>query len=437
MGMSEAGRGVLGTRREFLATAVAGLTVGIPTGFDSEATATTGVASPRHLAPERASIHWDRVAEEYSTDRSSIHLNAGGVSPTLEAVHRVLVEHLERANAFPFYALRARYQPEVQRVRGLLARALGCDPEEVALVRNASEAMETCQLGVELVAGDEVLITSLEFPRMANTWEQRVRREGIVVRVIQVNEPFSDPSGLLERLESALTPRTRLISIPHMADVNGQIMPVVEIAAVARRRGILLLVDGAQTFGQLDFKVSDLGCDFFATSLHKWLGGPHGTGALFVRRDRIPQVWPLMPSSLDDREDIRKFEDIGTDQWVRTLALAEALSLHARLGATAREERLRHVRDTWLTPLLEVPGVHLSTSTHRAASCSLTTIGAEGMDPVAFRDHLWEIHRIRVRPIDRPGIRGIRVSAGLHNSESDLEHFVEVVRPLLERGLPV
>lgn len=424
-----------GTRRDFLATAMSGLVVAATPLRRPRAGGLPGDVGARQIGGAPAA-DWETAADEYCSDRTVVHLNAGGVSPTLRSVHRSQLEYQEMASAFPYYALRERFDPEIEGVRRMLAGALGCRPSELALVRNASEAMEICQLGLDLAKGDEVIITNLEFPRMANTWAQRARRDGIAIRMVDVDVPFSDPGLALDRIGAAITPRTRLISVPHMVDVNGQIMPVRAIADLAHERGVPVLVDGAQTFGQVAFDLPSLDCDYFATSLHKWLGGPHGTGALFIKQDRIPGVWPLMPCHADRRDDIRKFEDVGTDQWVRILALADAIDRHETWGAEAKERRIREMRERWLAPLRESGRVRIHTDLAPGASCSLTTVSLEAVEPVELRDYLWNTHRIRVRPVDRPWARGIRVSAGLHNRPTDLDRFVDVMLRVAERGIP-
>lgn len=381
--------------------------------------------------------YWWEVQQAFTVDRSLIHLNNGGVCPAPAVVQHALHAHQEAAYKTPFYAYRGALRPQVEHVRGRLARMFGCDAEEVALTRNTSEGMEICQLGFDLKRGEEVLTTDHDYPRMLNTWHQRVRREGIVLKQVELPVPAEDPAAIVARFEEQITPRTRLIMLCHMVDVTGQILPVKAVTDMAHRYGIPVLVDGAQTFGQVDFTYADLGCDYFATSLHKWLMGPQGTGMLFVRKDRIPSLWPLMPADPKLDNDIRKFEDIGTQSIASLLAVAEALTFHQGIGAARKEARLRYLTDYWLQPLARYDRVRLHTSRKRDCACTLNTLEVDGIDSVALRDYLWNIHRIRVRPIKHPAVTGIRVSPSLYTTLNELDRFIEVMESIICYDLPV
>ena len=389
---------------------------------------------PDRVARDEA--FWHEVQRAFPVDRSIIHLNNGGVSTTPALVQQALHDHQAYAYKVPFYAHRSLLRPQVEAVRRRLARTFGCDADELALTRNTSEGMAICQHGFDLQPGDEVLTTEQDYPRMLNTWRQRAARDGIVLKQIALPVPAEDPAEVVARFEAALTPRTRLVMLCHMIDLTGQILPVHAVSAMAHRHGLPVLVDGAQTFGHLDFTCADLGCDFFATSLHKWLMGPHGTGMLFVHRHRLGALWPLTSAEADLEHDIRKFEDVGTEAWVRFLALSEALTFHESIGAARKEARLRYLRDYWLQPLAHHDRVRLHTSLRPDCSCALTTIEVDGLDSLALRDYLWNDHRIRVRPIHHPAVTGIRVSPGLHTTLDELDRFVEVMHTVIRHGLP-
>jgi selenocysteine lyase/cysteine desulfurase len=377
---------------------------------------------------------WNAVQQSFTVDRSLIHLNSGGVCPAPFTVQEAEVGHLQSFQRQPFYHLMGEAAPRVESVRARLAHHLGCDAEEVAFTRNTSEGMEIVQMGLQLEPGDEVLTTSQDYPRMLRTWKQRAARDGIRIKTIDIPVPLDDPYELVRRFEQAITPKTRLIMCCHMVDLTGQVLPVRAIADKAHAKGIPVLVDGAQTFSHLDFDLGDLDCDFFATSLHKWTLGPQGTGLLYVRRNRIADVWPLLSASSELQADIRKFEDTGTQPPARLLAVGEALAFHERIGSARKAIRLNAQRDYWLSQILGFDRVILRTNTEHAGA--LATVDVDGIDPVELRNHLWDRHRIRVRPIRTPHVRGIRVSAGLHNSRSELDRFLEVMNPIIRFGLP-
>ncbi|MCH7527531.1 MAG: aminotransferase class V-fold PLP-dependent enzyme, partial [Planctomycetes bacterium] len=267
---------------------------------------------------------WFEVSQAFTVDRSLVNLNNGGVSPSPRIVQAAMKRHLDYSNTAPPYTMWRVLEPQREAVRQRLARQFGCDPEEVALTRNASEGLQICQFGLDLKPGDEVLTTNQDYPRMINTFKQRERREGIVLKQFSIPVPAEDPAGIVKLFEQNITGSTRVILMCHMINLTGQILPVREVVAMARTRGIPVIVDGAHALAHFDFKLADLDCDYYATSLHKWLFAPHGTGLLYVRRDKIADLWPLMAAPGEMADDIRKYEEIGTHPAANYLAIGEA-----------------------------------------------------------------------------------------------------------------
>jgi selenocysteine lyase/cysteine desulfurase len=266
--------------------------------------------SPKEIAADEE--FWREVQQAFTVDRSLVNLNNGGVSPAPAVVQAAMKRYLDFSHQAPTYNMWRILEPQKEGVRQRLAREFGCDAEEVAITRNASESLEICQLGFDLAAGDEILTTNQDYPRMLATFDQRARREGIVVRKISIPVPAEDPAEVVRRFEAAIGPRTRLILICHMINITGQILPVREVVAMARSSGIPVIVDGAHALAHFDFRLSDLACDYYGSSLHKWLFAPHGSGLLYVRRDKIADLWPLMAAGEKMTGDIRKYEEIGT-----------------------------------------------------------------------------------------------------------------------------
>lgn len=434
------------SRRSFLGKAAAGAALATIPGIFPK-TVLSAVKEPSDAAAGLSSFakkgmrgaaddesFWKAVQQSFSVDRSLMHLNNGGVCPAPVVVQEAEKAHLAEFHRSPFYSLQSAVRPQIESVRSQLAECLGCDSEEIAFTRNTSEGMEIVQLGIRLNPGDEILTTSQDYPRMLRTWEQRIKRDGIVLKKIDIPVPLVDAGVLVDRFRSQITPKTRLIMCCHMIDLTGQILPIKEICAEAHANDILVLVDGAQTFAQVPFNLRELGCDFFATSLHKWMMGPQGTGLLFVRKNLIPSIWPLMSASADLSADIRKFEDIGTTPPSRILSLGEAIAFHHQIGAARKEKRLSYLRDFWLNQLLRFDRIVLKTNTKTAAS--LATVDVEGIDPVALRDFLWEIHRIRVRPIRTDQVTGIRASASVYTSKYELDRFINTMENVIRYGIP-
>lgn len=427
------------TRRRFLETLPA--LGALPAALGRRASAASDLAAavsdlgPR-AAPEdvaRDEDFWAIVARAFPVDRSMINLNNGGVSPTPREALEAMKRHLDFSNALPAYTMWRVLEPQREGVRQRLARAFGCDPEEVAITRNASEGLETCQLGIDLRAGDRILTSDQDYPRMVNTFRQRARREGVVLDQVELPVPAEDPGEIVRRFEERITERTRLMLICHVINLTGQILPVGELVAMARRHGVPVIVDGAHALAHLDFQLRDLGCDYYASSLHKWLSAPHGTGFLYVRRDRIRGLWPLMAAPPGRDDDIRKFEEIGTHPAANALAIAEALTLHELIGAARKQARLLYLRDLWAQRLAAHPRVRLRTSLKPGCAAGLATFDVEGVDPEETFRHLWNEHRIRTSPIRHERVRGVRVSPGIYTTRTEIERFCDAVERFLGR----
>ncbi len=379
---------------------------------------------------------WFEVGRAFTVDRTLVNLNNGGVSPSPAFVQEAMKRHLDFSNQAPPYTMWRVLEPQREALRQRMAAAFGCDAEELAFTRNASESLQTCQLGFDLAPGDQVLTTNQDYPRMLTTFRQRARREGIELVTIPIPTPCEDPGEIVRRFEAAITERTRLLLMCHVVNLTGQILPVREVVAMARTRGIPVIVDGAHSLAQFDFELSDLECDYFGTSLHKWLFAPHGTGLLYVRREKIAGLWPLMAAAEEQSADIRKFEEIGTHPAANTLAIGEALTFHQGLGAKRKEARLRHLRDTWAKRLLESDRVRLHTSLDPRFSCAIGCVEVEGLDSVKLSDWLWDRHRILVTPIVHAEFTGLRVTASVYTTPEELDRFCTAVEHAIEKGLP-
>ncbi|HVN33266.1 MAG TPA: aminotransferase class V-fold PLP-dependent enzyme [Thermoanaerobaculaceae bacterium] len=378
---------------------------------------------------------WSEIQRAFVVDRTVINLNNGGVSPSPAAVQEAQRHYQEYSNAAPVYTMWRVLEPQRETVREKLARFFGCDPEEVALTRNTSEGLETCQFGFDLKTGDEVLTSNQDYPRMIATFRQRERREGIVLRRISLPTPAENPEQVVRLFEGAITPRTRLILVSQMIFLTGQVLPVREIVALGRRRGIPVLVDGAHAFAHLAFTHADLDCEYYATSLHKWLFAPHGTGMLYVRRQKIGPLWPLMAAPPEMDNDIRKFEEIGTHPAAPYLAIAEALAFTTGIGPQRKEARLRYLRDRWALRLSRNDRVRLHTSLKPGLSCGLALVQLEGIDSGKLTDYLWAKHRIIVAAIKHEEFEGIRVAPSVYTTPGEIDRFCEVVEGVLEKGL--
>jgi isopenicillin-N epimerase len=377
--------------------------------------------------------YWREIQQAFTLDRTIINLNNGGVCPSPRVVHETLKRYLDISNQSPVYHMWQILEPNIESVRRRLAASFGCDAEEMAITRNASEALQIAQLGVELEAGDEVVTTNQDYGRMLDTWEQRVRRDGI--RLTKVSFPVPPPNMdvLAERLLSAITPATRVLHFCHITNLTGQIFPVKRICDAARARGIKTIVDGAHAYAHFPFTAADLGCDYYGTSLHKWLLAPIGTGFLYVRREHIASLWPLTPAAEAKKGDIRKFEEIGTHPAANHNAIAEALTFHEGIGSERKAARLRYLRDRWATRLAKHPKMRLHTNLDPAHSCAIGNVQIAGMKTGDVVSQLWTKWRIIATPIVHEEYEGLRVTPNVYTTIEEVDTFAAAMESLAVR----
>jgi selenocysteine lyase/cysteine desulfurase len=372
--------------------------------------------------------YWAEIRRAFDADRTLINLNHGGVAPAPAAVLEAMIRDLRFANVAPVHQMWDVLEPRIESVRRELAREFGCDPEEMAITRNASEALQILIGGIDLNRGDEVVVSNQNYPRMLTAWDQRSRREGIVVKKISFGGPNPTPDEVVERFKAAITPRTRVVEITHVVNLTGNILPVRDVVALARDRGIETFVDGAHAFAHFPFRRDDLGCDTYATSLHKWLLAPVGTGFLYVRKDKIPTIWPLMAAPEKMKGDIRKFEEIGTHPAANHNAIAGSLAFHRAIGGERKIARLRHLRDRWATALAEAtPRARLLSPSETERSCGIGLLHVEGIQPQALRERLWDKYKILTFAIGHEEFSGLRITPNVDTSTDDVDVFVDAV----------
>ncbi len=378
---------------------------------------------------------WFEVQQAFTVDRTLINLNNGGVSPSPRIVQDAMRRYLEFSNQAPVHTMWRILEPQIETVRRGLAASFGCEPEEMAITRNASESLETCIFGLDLKPGDEVLTTNQDYPRMLAAWCQRERRDGIVLRTISFPTPPRNLDQLADLFEQAITPKTKVILVCHITNLTGQMFPVRRICQIGRERGIEVIVDGAHAYAHFPFQHSDLDCDYYGTSLHKWLLAPHGTGFLYVRKSKISKLWPLMAAPHSMQNDIRKFEEIGTHPAANHNAIAEALTFHEGIGPERKAARLRYLKNYWARRLDGQKGVRLLTSFDPAQSCGLANFGIEGMDPVKLQDYLWDKYRIIVAAIVHDEFQGIRVTPNIYTPLDELDVFCDAMEKVIRHGM--
>jgi isopenicillin-N epimerase len=380
--------------------------------------------------------YWRDIQQAFTLDRTIINLNNGYTCPSPRVVHEALKRYLDMSNQAPIHYMWNLLEPNIETVRRKLAAEVGCDQEELAITRNASEALQICQLGLDLQPGDEIVTTNQDYGRMLDTWDQRVRRDKIKVTKISFPVPTTNLSELTDRITRAITPKTKIIHICHITNLTGQLFPVRDIARLARARGIQTIVDGAHAFAHFPFKMSDLECDYYGCSLHKWLLAPVGTGFLYVRRENIAKLWPLTPASASKTDNIRKFEEVGTHPAANHNAIAEALAFHQAIGIERKSARLRYLTDRWATQVDKLPRVKILSSREPNQAWGLANVSLEGVDVSKAYDFLWAKYRIITAAIKHAEYQGLRVTPNIYTTLEEVDTFAAAIQDLLKNGMP-
>jgi selenocysteine lyase/cysteine desulfurase len=374
---------------------------------------------------------WYLVKQAYTVSSNIVNLNNGGVSPSPKVVQDAVERYNRLSNEAPSYYMWRVLDRGREGLRKKLAELAGVSTDEIAINRNASEALETVIFGLRLNRGDEVVLTKQDYPNVINAWKQRALREGIVLKFISFDFPIENKKEITQRFKDAFTSKTRVVNITHMISWVGQILPVNEIAAEARKRNIEVVVDGAHTFAQLDFKVSDLDCDYFGTSLHKWLCAPFGSGMLYVKKSKIKNLYPLFAGEEPEGEYIKKFESLGTRSFAIEQAVGQAIDFHHWIGAERKQKRLHFLKNYWMEKVMNLPRVKIHTSLKPEFGCAIGLFSIEGKTPTEVSSLLFRDHQIHTVGINWENIHGVRVAPNVYSTTKDLDRLIIGIKALV------
>jgi len=396
--------------------------------------------TPEEVAKDE--FYWREIQLAFKLDRSLINLNNGFTAPCPRVVLESVWRYMDMINMLPIH-YQGQVANNIQTIRRRMAAEFGCDPEELALTRGASESLQIVQNGIDLKAGDEVITTEQDYPRMLTTWDQRMRREGIKVTRLQFPVPTTQ-DDLYRRFENAITPKTKVFHFCHITNLTAQMFPVQRLSRLARSKGIITIVDGAHALGQFPFKLRDLECDAYGVSLHKWLLAPIGNGCLYVRREMIPRFWPLQAAPEQQDNDIRKFEAIGTHPWAIRAALGEALAFHQAIGGERKAARLRYLTLRWANALKIHPRIKiLSNLGEPAEAWAVAAVNIEGIDVRDLARFLMDQYRIIAVPLVGGAppnavfdYQALRVSPNVYTTLEEIDTFVEAMEAALKNDVP-
>ena len=435
------------SRRGFLriggvgALGTAALGSKVAPGLDRVEAASAAVADRAPEEVARDEFYWREIQESFTLDRTLSNLNNGNSCPAPRVVLEACKRYMDMANMLPV-EYNGMLERNISTVKRRLAAEFGCDVDELALTRNASESMQIVQDGLDLQPGDEVVTTDQDYPRMLTTWDQRTRRDKIKVTRIQFPVPTTQ-DDLYQRFERAITPRTKVLHFCHITNLTGQLFPVQRLGRLARQRGIMTMVDGAHALAHFPFELRDLECDCYGVSLHKWLLAPLGNGLLYVRKDAVPKLWPLQAVPERQMGSIAKFEQIGTHPQAIRAAVGEALAFHQAIGGDRKAARLRYLTLRWANALKDQPRVKIHSSLEPGQTWGLATVGIDGVDSRALAQHLRDKYRIVINALvggTPPGqvydFTGLRVTPNVYTTLEEIDTFVDAMQGLIKNGIP-
>jgi selenocysteine lyase/cysteine desulfurase len=383
-----------------------------------------------HLSPIDVAAdedYWSVIQQAFTVSPGIINLNNGGVSPSPRIVQEAVERYNKLSNEGPSYFMWRILDQGREPLREKLAALAGADKEEIAVNRNATEALNTVIYGLELKAGDEVIGTKQDYPNMINAWKQRATREGIVYKQISFKFPIENDEEIVHAYEQAITDKTKIIHVTHIINWVGQIMPVKKIADMAHKHGIEVVCDGAHSFGLLDFNIPDLGCDYFGTSLHKFLSAPIGSGMLWIKKEKIEKIWPLVCNDNPKGDNIRKFESLGTRSFPIEQGIGEAVNFQTAIGSKRKEERIRYLKNYWVNKVKDVPKVKINTSLNAKYSCAICGVSVDGMTPGELDSALFNNYKIHTVGIVWENISCVRITPHVYTRLQDLDKLAKAI----------
>jgi selenocysteine lyase/cysteine desulfurase len=377
---------------------------------------------------------WEHIRSEYLLKPDYINLENGYYSMTAQPVLEAYLQDVRKINLEASYYMRTVQYEQRDQVRTLLAKTVGCELEELIITRNTTESIDTIISGIDWKAGDEALMAEQDYGSMLEMFRQQGKRFGIVNNTVSVPTNPKTDDELVSLYEKAITPRTRLLMICHVINITGHILPVKKICDMAHSKGVEVVVDGAHAIGHLDFKISDLGCDYYGSSLHKWLGVPLGSGLLYVRKEKIKQIWPLLGDTGLKEDDILKLNHTGTIPVATTLAIQHAISYQEKIGIKRKEERLRFLKEYWVSKVKDLPRVQMYTPTDSQRSCAIANVGIDGIKPGDLAKLLLSKYKIWTVAIDYAQVHGVRITPHVYTTTAELDQFVTALTEIASKN---
>ncbi|MBL7818862.1 MAG: aminotransferase class V-fold PLP-dependent enzyme [Saprospiraceae bacterium] len=391
------------------------------------------LASVHNLEPQTVAqdeTFWAEIRKGFRLKPDYINLENGYYLMQSEEVLEGFIKNVREINYQASYYMRTRQFDDKKERRQQLANLLGCSVEEVIITRNTTESLDTVIAGLNWQKDDEAIMAEQDYGAMLDMFKLQARRYGTVNKIVSIpNDPKSDDE-IIALYEKAITDKTKLILVSHMVNITGHIMPVKRICDMAHSKGVEVLVDGAHAFAHIDFKINDLSCDYYGSSLHKWLCCPLGAGLLYIKKEKIEKLWQMFGDMGFKDDDIRKLNHTGTHPVHTDLAIENAINYHKKIGIERKEARLRYLQNYWTDKLRGVPHIVINTPTDKKRSCAIANVGIDTLKPADLAKTLLEKYKIWTVAIDYANVKGVRVTPHLYTSVQELDTFVAALKAL-------
>ena len=373
---------------------------------------------------------WKRIRAGYSLKPDYINLENGYYCILPRQVLESLISHLREINYQGSYYMRTVQFENKKKMAGKLAALAGCPADEMIITRNTTESLDIIIGGFDWNPGDEAVMAEQDYPSMLNMFKQVAARYGVVNKIVSVpNNPGSDDE-IVKLYSDAITDKTKLLMICHMINLTGHILPVRKICDMAHSKGVDVMVDGAHAFGHFRFNIPELDCDYYGSSLHKWLSVPLGSGILQVKKEKIRKIWPLIASGVTEPDNILRLNQIGTHPVYTDLTVAESIDYYNMLGPERKESRLRYLQHYWTDKVRELPHIILNTPSDPGRSCAIANVGVKGIKPGELGDILFKKYAIYCAPIDGAGVHGCRITPNVYTTTKELDTLVKALKDL-------
>ena len=404
--------------------------VAMPLGFNgmAKAFASHAAKTPFELAQDNG--FWEEIRQQYILKPDYINLENGYYNFLPQPLLNKYIEHIKEINYQGSYYMRTVQWENKQKSVIALAKVAGCQPEELIITRNTTESLDTIIGGIHWQAGDEAIMAEQDYGAMLDMFKLVSDRHGVVNKIISVPNHPKDDTEIVDLYKNAITTKTKVILVSHMINITGQILPIKKITEMAHQHGVQVIVDGAHAFAHIQFSVADLGCDYYAASLHKWLSVPLGAGLLFVKKEHIKNIWPLLADAEKDPNKIKRLNHTGTHPVHTDLTIPDSIAYYQLIGPAKKEARLRYLQQYWTSKVKDIPKIILNTPTDAARSCAISNVGIEGIKPAILAERLMKEYKIFTVAIDYTNVHGCRITPNLYTTTKELDVFVQALTNL-------